>query len=494
MRMAYMHRPLLRLLMLLGAGQLFLPGCEQRALLPSRAQDAIVAFAPAQQVPLPDFVELVKRQGAAVVSISSTKKIIGRPVWPGRPEIPGLPGLAPNNPLFDFFRRFGLDEMPLQEFHNQSLGSGFIIDRDGYILTNAHVVADADEVKVGLTDKREFTAKLVGMDPRTDIALLKIPAGDLPVVNIGDPSRLQVGEWIVAIGTPFGFANSVTQGIVSAKGRALPGDKIVSFIQTDAAINPGSSGGPLFNLNGEVVGINSQIYSQSGGYMGLSFAIPIDVAIRVKDQLLKHGKVRRGRLGVSIQDVSAELAESFGLEAATGALISFLEKGGAAERAGLQIGDIVLQVNGKAVADSAELARAISEMAPGDSVRLQIWRNAAAIVIAATLGNADAEPERKEAKPAASMPDRLGLSLREMNPTEQRARQTEGRLVVEAVAGVAARAGIQPGDIIISVNNKPVSTVEQLRDELAKIRKRAALLVQRDANTKIFVSLLLAEE
>lgn len=371
------HPPLLRLLALAVASLLFLSGYEPPAVPPHAQPGGSIAAAP-QPTPWPDFSELVSNQGAAVVSIRSMKKIIGHPGWPG------MPGLA---------------DTPLLEFHTLSPGSGFIIDQDGYILTSAHVVADADEVKVGLTDAREFTASLVGIDPRTDIALLKISAGNLPVVSIGDPSKLQIGEWVVAIGTPFGFTNTVTQGIVSAKGRALPGDKIIPFIQTDAAINPGSSGGPLFNLNGEVVGISSLTSSRRGGYVGASFVIPIDVAIRVKEQLLKYGTVRRGRLGVSIQDVSAELAGSFGLEAATGALISYLEKDGAAERAGLLIGDIVLQMNGKAVANSAELARAISDTAPGESVRLQVWRKAAIIEIAATLGSADVEQARREVKP-----------------------------------------------------------------------------------------------
>lgn len=380
------HPPLRQLLALSAACLLFLPGHEQPAAAPPAQPGCSIAAVP-RPAPWPDFSELVSNQGAAVVSIRSMKKIIGHLVWPG------MPGLVPDSPLS------GLADTLLLEFHSQSPGAGFIIDQDGYILTSAHVVADADEVKVGLTDTREFTARLIGIDPRTDIALLKISAGNLPVVSIGDSSKLQVGEWVVAIGTPFGFANTVTQGIVSAKGRALPGDKIIPFIQTDAAINPGSFGGPLFNLNGEVVGISSQTSSQRGGYVGASFVIPIDVAIRVKEQLLKYGTVRRGRLGVSIQDVSAELAGSFGLEAATGALISYLEKDGAAERAGLLIGDIVLQMNGKTVANSAELARAISDTAPGESVRLRVWRKAATIEIAATLGSADVDQARREVNP-----------------------------------------------------------------------------------------------
>lgn len=391
--MAPTHQPLLHLLVLLGASLLFVPCTGQGADLFPIAQLGSVARAP-MSATAPDFSELVQRQGAAVVSIRSRNIFIGRLRWPGRPG-----GPAPDSALPDLFGHFDSDDVPLQMFYHESAGSGFIIDPEGYILTSAQVVADSDVVSVALTDQREFTADLVGIDPRSDVALLKIPAEKLSVVTIGDPSKLQVGEWIVAIGTPFGFTNSVTQGIVSAKGRALPRDKIIPFIQTDAAINPGSAGGPLFNLNGEVVAINSQISRQSGGTTGVSFALPIDVALRVKDQLLQHGAVRRGRLGVSIQDVSAELAESFALESAGGALIAYLEKDGGAERAGFLVGDIVLQMNGKTVANSVELARAISDTAPGSSVRLRVWRNAAIIEIAATLGGADVEPVREEAKP-----------------------------------------------------------------------------------------------
>lgn len=471
-----------RFALLAGIGLFVLFGCDQGAVV-SEAPKSPGVVSGAALAPLPNISALVKKDGPAVVSISSTRKI------PGRRGRQGMPEVAPDNPLFDLFRHFGLDGIPSQEYFNQSLGSGFIIDREGYILTNAHVVANADEVKVGLTDKREFTAKLIGLDSRTDVAVVKISAGNLPFVTIGDPSKLEVGEWVVAIGTPFGFANSVTQGIVSAKGRILPGETVVPFIQTDAAINPGSSGGPLFNLNGEVVGINSQIYSQSGGYMGLSFAIPIDVAIRVKDQLLKHGTVRRGRLGVTVQEVSQELAESFGLEKAVGALVSSVEKGGPAERAGLQAGDIVLRIDGRALTNSLELASAVSEMAPGTSVRLSIWRNGTAQEIVATLANADAEPSPAKAKPGIANPDRLGLSLRELSPAEQRAQNAEGRILVEAVDGIAAMSGVQPGDIILALNNKPVTNLEQLRSELKTSGKRIALLLQRDENTRIFISL-----
>ena len=289
---------------------LTLAGCDkQPAVLTtnnaSAATSAVGGPAPVS-VALPNFTALVKKEGPAVINISTTKKIRGVPV-------PAFPGLTPDDPFYEFFRRFAPGGEAPREFRSQSLGSGFIVSADGYILTNAHVVEDADEATVRLTDQREFKAKVVGTDKRSDIALLKIPAKDLPVVNIGDSSKLDVGEWVVAIGSPFGFNNSVSQGIVSAKGRNLPGEDIVPFIQTDVPVNPGNSGGPLFNMNGEVVGINSQIYSRSGGYMGLSFAIPINLAMKVKDELLKHGKVRRGRLGMTIQSVGPEHAKSFDL-------------------------------------------------------------------------------------------------------------------------------------------------------------------------------------
>jgi serine protease Do len=474
-------------ILLLGSLLLF-AGCEQ-PLSASTGKEPVPVQAQAASAPLPNFTTLVKAQGAAVVNISSTKKLKGRML------LPGMPGLSPEDPFYEFFKRFGFGNGIPHEFQSQSLGSGFIIDQAGYILTNSHVVEDADEVVVGLTDKREFKAKLVGTDKRSDVALLKISAKDLPVVRIGDPSKLEVGEWVVAIGAPFGFTNSVTQGIVSAMGRDLPGQSVVPFIQTDVAVNPGSSGGPLFNMTGEVVGINSQIYSRSGGSMGISFAIPIDVAMKVKEQLLKHGTVRRGKLGVSVQNVSVELAESFGLDKASGALVSGVEKGSPAERAGLQAGDVILQFDGKAVTGSSDLARFISETAPGTKVRLKVWRNGASKETVATLSEAGLRSlqAEKEAAPEALTPDRFGLTLRELSAEERRALPTDGAIAVEAVEGIAALSGIQPGDVILAVNHRPVSSIAQLRSALAKAGKRVALLVQRDANTTIFISLRLSE-
>lgn len=426
---------------------------------------------------LPGFTALVKKEGPAVINISSVKK-----VRVGREAFPSFPGLTPDDPFYEFFRRFMPGDQFPREFSSKSLGSGFIISGDGYILTNAHVIEDADEVTVRLTDQREFKAKVIGTDRRSDIALLKISANNLPVVNIGDSSRLEVGEWVVAIGSPFGFTNSVSQGIVSAKGRSLPGEDIVPFIQTDVPINPGNSGGPLFNLNGEVIGVNSQIYSRSGGYMGLSFAIPIDLAMKVKNDLLKHGKVRRGRIGITIQSVAEEHAKSFELAKAGGALVTSVEKDGPADRGGLQIGDIILKFSDREIAGTDELVRAVSDAAPGLSAKLQVWRNGAPMELSVSLGEAGAElmAQKREMRDKAAEPGHLGLVVREISRDERRALRTDGALLVEAVSGVAAESGIRQGDIIIAINSQRVSNTRELRAELAKAGKRAAVLVQRE--------------
>lgn len=464
-------------------------GCDKKPALPaaSATNASAVASSPTAStgsaapaiVALPNFTALVKKEGPAVINISTVKKVRAMH------SFPAFPGLGPDDPFYEFFRRFAPGDEAPREFRSRSLGSGFIVSADGHVLTNAHVVEDADEVTVKLTDQREFKAKVIGTDRRSDIALLKIPAKNLPVVTIGDSSKLEVGEWVVAIGSPFGFTNSVSQGIVSAKGRSLPGEDIVPFIQTDVPVNPGNSGGPLFNLNGEVVGINSQIYSRSGGYMGLSFAIPIDIAMKVKDELLKHGRVRRGRLGVTIQSVSTEHAKSFDLAKAGGALITSVEKDGPADRGGLQIGDIILKFNGKDVSSTDELVRAVSDAAPASSAKLQVWRNGAAREITVNLGEAETErmAQKPEQRDKTAEPAHLGLAVRELTRDERRVLRTDGYLVVEAVTGVAAESGIQPGDIIIAVNSQSVSSIRQLRAALDKAGKRAALLVQREGTT-----------
>ncbi|MFM8391674.1 MAG: Do family serine endopeptidase, partial [Methylophilaceae bacterium] len=319
---------------------------------------------------LPDFTELAEKQGPTVVNISVTQVMSGN----GQGSFPGMPN---DEALNELFRRFGLPTPgmpggPQQDFKSQSLGSGFIISADGYVLTNAHVVSEADEVIVKLSDKREFKAKIVGFDRRTDVALLKIDANGLPKVNIGDPNQLKVGEWVAAIGSPFGLENTMTAGIVSAKGRALPQENFVPFIQTDVAINPGNSGGPLFNLKGEVVGINSQIYSRSGGSMGLSFSIPIDVAMDIANQLKAGGKISRGWLGIAIQEMSKELAESFGLKNTAGALIAGIEKSSPAEKAGLEPGDVIVKFDGKVIASSNDLPRVVAATKPGKTVQAEI--------------------------------------------------------------------------------------------------------------------------
>jgi serine protease Do len=329
---------------------------------------------------LQDFSEIAAQQGPAVVNISveGTTKT-------GSSGFPGIPQVNPGDPYYEFFRRFQMPS-PQESVPTHGLGSGFIVSSDGTVLTNAHVVADADEVTVKLIDKREFKAKVVGLDKPSDVAVLKIDARNLPTVRIGDPQKSRVGEWVVAIGSPFGFENSVTAGIISAKSRALPDEGYVSFLQTDVAVNPGNSGGPLFNLNGEVIGINSQIFSRSGGYQGLSFAIPIDVAMKVERQLLDHGKVSRGRLGVTIQEVSQQLADSFGLDKPAGALVSSVEKGSPAEKAGIEPGDVILKFNGKDITRPAELPPLVTDLAPGATAKLELWHKGKAKQISMSVG------------------------------------------------------------------------------------------------------------
>src|ERR1700756_4182751 len=319
---------------------------------------------------LPDFTALVEKYGPAVVNVEVLEKT--------QPQ-PGFQGLSPNDPFYDFFRRFGIPPPGEGQRPNQppvrGAGSGFIVSPDGYILTNTHVVADAETVTVRLTDRREFQAKVIGADERTDVAVIKISASNLPIVRLGDPSRIKPGQWVLAIGSPFGFENTVTAGIISATSRSLPSDNYVPFIQTDVAVNPGNSGGPLFNMAGEVIGINSQIFSRTGGFMGLSFAIPIDVARNVEDQLVKTGHVVRGRIGVTIQDVNAQLAESFGLDRPRGALVSSVEKDGPAARAGVAPGDVILAVDGRPIERYGELSSQVAAMRPGADANLALWRN-----------------------------------------------------------------------------------------------------------------------
>ncbi len=435
---------------------------------------------------LPDFTELVEKQGATVVNISTTQS-------PRAQAAPQSPQLREEDPFYDFFRRFAPNPGP-REFQSNSLGSGFIISTDGFVLTNAHVVEAADEITVKLNDKREFKAKVIGSDRRTDIALLKIEAAGLPAVKFGDPNRLKVGEWVIAIGSPFGFENSVTAGIVSAKGRSLPQENFVPFIQTDAAVNPGNSGGPLFNMRGEVIGINSQIYSRTGGFMGLSFAIPIDVANDIAGQLKSNGKITRGRIGVVIQPVTKELAESFGLAKPAGALVSAVEKGSPAEKAGIEAGDVILKFDSKPVASSEDLPRLVGATKPGSKALVQIMRNKVAKEVTVVVGEMpdetrSAQRQQRRGQPSGKPPTeavtRMGMTLSESTPQQREQLNIAGGVVVEEVTpGAASRAGMRKGDIILAINNQDIKSLEQFGQMLGQFEKGkiVALLVRRGAN------------
>ena len=424
---------------------------------------------------LPDFTELVARYGPSVVNIAVVEK--SRPVDADTPD----------DPLHDFLRRFGAQPRGGAEPPAHGEGSGFIVSPDGTILTNAHVVADASEVTVRLTDRREFTAKVVGVDQRTDVAVIKIDGKDLPTVRFGDASKLRPGEWVIAIGSPFGFDNSVTAGIVSATSRSLPDGQYTPFIQTDAAVNPGNSGGPLFNMAGEVVGINSQIYSRTGGFMGISFAIPIDIAINVKDQLVKTGRVQRGRIGVLIQDVGQQLADSFGLDRPRGALVSQVETAGPAAKAGLKAGDVILGVNGQAIERSGQLSSVISQFKPGTRVDLEVWRERASRKIQVEVAELkEGRITRVGTDEAQRGGAKLGLSLRPLAPAERRAAGVDAGLVVEEVSGAAASADVRAGDIVVGANGQRVATVEEFDAQVEKSKRSIALLVSRGGST-IFI-------
>jgi len=442
-----------------------------------------VAVPAAQARTLPDFADLAEAQGPAVVNISTTATVRG---------LEGLPPGAEEDPFFDFFRRFGPPQP--REYEARSLGSGFIISGEGYILTNAHVVEAADEITVRLTDKREFKAKVIGTDRRTDVAVLKIEAAALPSVKVGVPGRLRVGEWVVAIGSPFGFENTVTAGIVSAKGRSLPQENFVPFIQTDVAINPGNSGGPLFNMDGEVVGINSMIFSRTGGFMGVSFAIPIDVAMEVAQQLRTSGRVSRGRIGVVIQEVTKELAESFGLPRPAGALVNSVEKGGPADKAGIQPSDVILKFDDKDVESSAELPRIVAATKPGTKAKVQVWRKGERKDLTITVGEIPDERTGKgppqSRKPASAAIAKLGLAVSELTADQKRELNVAGGVVVENAEGPAAKAGIRRGDVIVAVGNQEVKSVEDLNRLLAPDdRARTVALLIKRGDASLYVPL-----
>ena len=468
-------------------------GASVSALEATRAHAATAPVATAitttgVPVALPDFSQITAQNGPAVVNIS----VVG--TAKGSAE----EASDEDNPLNEFLRRFGQGNpgqpqrgergrrAPPESHTVRGQGSGFILSADGIILTNAHVVKDAKEVTVKLTDRRELRAKVLGVDPKTDIAVLKIDAKNLPVVTIGSSTDLKTGEWVLAIGSPFGFENTVTAGVVSAKGRSLPDDSAVPFIQTDAAVNPGNSGGPLFNARGEVVGINSQIYSRTGGYQGVSFAIPIDLAMKVKNQIVATGKVEHARLGIAVQEVNQTLADSFKLDKPEGALIANVEKGSPGEQAGLQIGDVIRKVDGQPIISSGDLPSQISLLTPGSKVQLDIWRKGNAQQVSVKLGNASDKAAKTASKEADANQGTLGLALRPLQPGERREAGFEGGLIVEDTAGPAATAGVQAGDVLLAINGTPVLSVEQVRDIVAKSGKSVALLVQR-GNDKIFV-------
>ncbi len=440
---------------------------------------------------LPDFSQITERYGPTVVNISvtGTTRVSNDSQGQDGDSADASSGI-PSDPMFEFFRRFQQGQGPgargQRDVPTRGQGSGFIVSADGIILTNAHVVKDAKEVNVKLTDRREFRAKVLGADPKTDVAVLKIEARNLPVATLGKVSDLKVGEWVLAIGSPFGFENTVTAGVVSAKGRSLPDDSAVPFIQTDVPINPGNSGGPLFNTRGEVVGINSQIYTRSGGYQGVSFAIPIDVASRVEKQIVATGKVEHARLGVAVQEVNQAFADSFKLDKPEGALVSTVEKGSPADKAGLQSGDVIRQVNGKAIVSSGDLPAVIGLASPGDTIKLSVWRQGSARELSATLANANQKSAEAVAGSGAPGRGKLGLALRPLQPDEKQQAGVDGGLLVQQASGAAALAGVEQGDVLLSINGVPVKNIDQVRSMVARSDKSVALLIQR-GDSKIFV-------
>ena len=442
---------------------------------PTTAATAVsaTAAAPAPQTAatqrgLPSFADLVASQGPAVVQIRASKeaKRVSMP-REGTPDFQLPPEVAP------FFRGQPFRGMP-QPGPSMGSGSGFIVGADGIVLTNAHVVADADEVTVKLTDQREYRAKVLGSDAATDVAVLKIEAKNLPIVRLGDPAGTRVGDWVVAIGTPYGLDNTVTSGIVSAKSRSLPGDGVVPFIQTDAAVNPGNSGGPLFNLAGEVVGINSQIFSRSGGFQGVAFAIPIDVAMNVADQIRTTGKVAHGRLGVTVQPVDQALADNFGLGGPRGALVGSVQKGSPAERAGIEPGDVIVTFDGKRIARSSDLPYSVAATKPGSTVKVEVWRDGKTHSLDVEVGTREAPKTVAQADGEGEAKGKLGVSVRPLSPEEKAAGAGDRGVVVEQVGGAAAKAGVRAGDVIVSVNRRPVNSPSDLKAAIDKAGKTVA--------------------
>jgi len=447
---------------------------------------------------LPDFTSLVEQNNAAVVNISTTQKVVANPIQQQLPEGLEIPEGVPFDELLKRYFGEGGPGVPGSPGGGEpddakSLGSGFIISADGYVITNHHVIKDAEEVVVRLQDRRELVAKIVGSDKRSDIALLKLEAKDLPVVKLGSSDELKVGEWVLAIGSPFGFDHSVTAGIVSAKGRSLPSDNYVPFIQTDVAINPGNSGGPLFNLESEVIGVNSQIYSRTGGFMGLSFAIPVDVAMQVVEQLKSQGKVSRGWLGVQIQDVTRELAESFGMKKPQGALVSKILPKSPAGESGIQIGDIIEEFNGREINTSAELPPMVGATKIGETARLKVLRESKSLEIPVKIGALpDEEPAAASKEGGASVGDQVArLNVAVANPTEEQRQQMElpkmgGVVVMGVKSGPAAEAGIRRGDVILRIGDQSIRDSKHLSDIIQALPKgkSVAVLVQRQGGSQ----------
>ncbi len=474
-----------------GAGAFNLPNWFKPAKSDVTATTTAAVSAPAVEaaaVPTvagatPNYRAIVRQAGPAVVGIT----VAG--MHKASVEEQGMPPGAENDPFFQFFRGMpgmqqrGHGANPQVPFRGQ--GSGFIISADGLVLTNAHVVREAKEVTVKLSDRREFSAKVLGADPVTDIAVLRIDAKDLPTVRLGDSRQLEVGDPVLAIGAPYGLEQTATQGIVSAKGRSLPGDAVVPFIQTDAAVNPGNSGGPLFDGSGAVVGINAQIYSQSGGYQGLSFAIPIDVAMKVKNQIVATGKATHARLGVAVQDLTQPLADSFGMKRPDGALVSSVSPGSAAMSAGLKAGDVITEVNGEPVVRSGNLSSLIGLLAPGERVKLKLWRDHGWQDVDVKLGQAEAVASTDD-NASGVEGGQLGLALRPLTKAERQQSRLDQGLMVEDANGPAARAGIEAGDVLLAINGRPVQSIEQVQSVLKEKPKNVALLVERDGE-RIFV-------
>ena len=481
-----MNKPTRLLILLPLAAALALAGCNKNDSANKPAEGSFVTKVEVVKgndrvgMLLPDFAELVAREGGSVVNIQALREEGGEGNSDGSAE----------DPFSDFFKRIVPNQPEDGDGDDANFGSGVIISADGYILTNAHVVKGKTNIKATLNDKREYHAKLIGADDKSDIALLKIDAEDLPAAKIGNPNELKSGEWVAAIGAPFGFDNSVTAGIVSAKGRTLPNETYTSFIQTDVAINPGNSGGPLFNLKGQVVGINSQIYSRSGGFMGISFAIPIDTAMNVAEQLKTDGKVQRGQLGVVIQEVTHDLAKSFGLDKPTGALVSKVLPNSPAAAAGLQVGDIIRGVNGKEIVSSGDLPVIVGSTAPGKEVKLQIWRQRAELEVGVTLGSTGDISQSAAGKPEAEV---SGAGSENFNLPEAGlvlSAEADGRIIIVRTDGAAARAGLQRGDVIREIAGMAVHSREEVSQAFAKGGKNLPVLIQREGNT-LFLALVL---